>query len=316
LNKSLLGIVLAVLITFFNVLYLEAEAFNFTVKDQASCEELNGNWTTHVCFVNNLTVNADDTLKIYPNTTIIIQGTLSNFGKIEQNGSMINDGIISNNNGGTIFNDKGSIINNVNSTFRNSGGNIFINAGSIFFNNSSKILNDGGTIENSGGLIYNYKGIILNKVNSKIIINEGSTINSGTKDSTRFDGCQKPNSYIFNDGGVIILKNNGIIENLNGGLIRNSLGGIFYLIDGGSLFSICSELNNNGIIINGKGSSIFNYFGNFTNKETGIIFNDGGGTISNDAGTITNHNEFFNDCAGIIINYIDIFGPVTEIPCN
>ena len=166
MNKLHLGILFVVLITFFNVLYLEAEAFNYTVMDQESCEELNGNWTTHVCFVNNLTVNADDTLKIYPNTTIIIQGTLSNFGKIEQNGSMINEGIISNNNGGTIFNDKGSIIYNINSTFRNSGGNIFINAGSIFSNNSSKILNDGGTIEISGGLIYNYKSIIFNNFDS------------------------------------------------------------------------------------------------------------------------------------------------------
>jgi hypothetical protein len=208
------------------LLLQKAYADEYTVSDEASCLALppgsrSPSWvsSSNTCEIDGtLTIAAGDTLTISSGITveITISGTISN------------DGIINNVDGGTINN--GGTINDGGTINNNQGGNINNNVDGI-------INNDGGTI-NNGGIINNYGG----NINNNGIINNGGTINNGGK-INNFDGGNINNNGTINnvDGGNI--NNFGTINNNQGGFIDN---------DGNIINKCGGNINNNGGTISGN----------------------------------------------------------------
>lgn len=141
--------------------------------------------------ITNLVINPGDILQINSGITLIITGTLENFGTINNDGTIFNFGTI-NNEAGIIENNAGAIIENSGGTINNESGFIIINSQSTIINGG--IINNEGILENlSGGVLENPAGGTIN--NNGIIDNDGTIENDGVIFTSR--------NSVINNSGII-----------------------------------------------------------------------------------------------------------------
>jgi len=177
---------------------LEAEAVTTEIDSETS--------------ITNLVINPGDTLQINSGVTLIITGTVENFGTINNDGTILNFGTL-NNEAGIIENNSGGTIENSGGTINNSGGFIINNAQGIIKNGG--IINNEGILENlAGGLLDNSAGGTIK--NDGIIDNDGTIKNNGIITSSSDD--------VFNNSGNF--EGNEIVDSSNGAtVISGSSGG-------------------------------------------------------------------------------------------
>jgi hypothetical protein len=258
------------------------------------------------------TVNAGDTLIINPGVNVGISSLVNH-------GSVVNQGIIQFNSGGTIDNYGifinaggsfllgGKIINRASGIFSNDNGvNIELSSSDSIdnygtFSNYGRLSDTGaGSIDNfSTGQFNNYNSISFAATN---ILNQGHVLNAAGASFVYSNG----RSFV-NDGGV--LDNSGSFTafksvrfyNINGAAINNKAGAGFQ--NGGYGTASGSDFYSNA------GNAI-NNFGTFTNFDrlhnAGTFNNNNGATLTNTAtGTLPsllNNTGTLNNNAGATIN--------------
>jgi hypothetical protein len=168
-NSLALPIVFILLFSTLSLPIQEVKATNYSIKDKATCQEMNGSWNLLfiTCVISGLQLDNTDKLVVGPDMHLENTGTITNNG-----GAIYNYG--------TITNDEFSVI------YNNNDGNIY-NHGTITdsdgtINNYASIYNLDGTINNYGstynyGTIYNYNGSIIDDRHG-IIHNENGTIDN------------------------------------------------------------------------------------------------------------------------------------------
>ncbi len=114
-----------------------------TLEAEAVTTEIGSDTT-----ITNLVINPGDTLQVNSGASLIITGTLENFGTINNDGIILNFGTI-NNEAGIIENNAGAIIENSGGTINNESGFIIINSQSTIINGG--IINNEGILENLSG---------------------------------------------------------------------------------------------------------------------------------------------------------------------
>ena len=243
-------------------------------------------------------------------------GFVANSGTITAfiaNGTMINDGSMSNDPDGSIsvehppqssvqigsfnFTNSGSLYNLGSfvdfGNITNSGDALIINSGSFTFDSatinvgkfSAPVTFNVGNFTNSAGGVVTEDGATIN--------NTGTITNAGT-----FAEAQHVFSRINNVG---TLTNNGTISSYGylvnaGGTIVNS-GTLTNLV--GCSVASCGTIANGGIVINERGGNLTNQgnFGNYNTNPRRPQF----GTLTND-GNLTNANYFVNTAGGTTTN--------------
>jgi len=162
---------------------LEAEAVTTEIDSETS--------------ITNLVINPGDTLQINSGLTLIITGTVENFGTINNDGTILNFGTL-NNEAGIIENNSGGTIENSGGTINNSGGFIINNAQGIIKNDG--IINNEGILENlAGGLLDNSAGGTIK--NDGIIDNDGTIKNNGIITSSSDEG----NEIVDSSNGATVI---------------------------------------------------------------------------------------------------------------
>lgn len=151
----------------------DVRATNYSIKDKASCQEMNGSWNPLfiTCVISGLQLGNTDSLVVGPDIHLENTGTITNDGGTIYNyGTIMTDefSVIYNNNGGDIYNHgtltvSDGTINNYASIYNLDG--IINNYGSTY--NYNTIYNyNGSVIDDKHGVIYNNNGTIDNDCNS------------------------------------------------------------------------------------------------------------------------------------------------------
>ena len=243
-------------------------------------------------------------------------GTITNFGKLTDNGSIVISGEVSNPaalinssgahliNNGSIGLSTGSLTNNFGAQLTNNGtiGGAFANLtnSGTFTNKSTISLLDDSSLINSTGASFVNSGTITG--DSLGLLNQGTFNNKGTIGITSgFDPSSFANSGTFNNTGTISLSlifNSSSFSNT--GTLNNNKNGTITLND--SCGDFCSisvsnsgTLNNRGTVNITGGSA-----GLFTNS--GVINNSSGGTISNGLASTLDNTGTINNTSGGHIN--------------
>jgi hypothetical protein len=201
-----------------------AQATSWTIRDVNSaggdCHALGGFWdpADTTCRIGSLTIAAGDTLELERVTSsevrLLIQMALDNQGEIIVNhdtnlsnfGTLTNDGVITNRQGGTIYLDGAS----VNGGGIHNEGN-FTNAGTLTNTPAGEIVNTcdvsimpvGSTCDEDAGF-----------QNDDTLINEGLVLNSGNGFFTNADWFSNRNDGLFRNWG-------GVFTNLSDAVFYN-----------------------------------------------------------------------------------------------
>jgi hypothetical protein len=176
-DSPALPIVFILLFSALSLSIQEVRATNYSIKDQASCQEMNGSWNPLfiTCAIMGLQLGNEDKLVVGPDIRLENTGTITNDG-----GAIYNYGTLMTGEFSVIYNiDGGNIYNH--GAFTNSDGTI---------NNYASIYNIDGTINNYGstynyGTIYNYNGSTIDDRRG-LIHNDNGTIDNDC--NSVFDG--------------------------------------------------------------------------------------------------------------------------------
>lgn len=223
----------------------------------------------------------------------------SPFGRLVNNGTFINNSLLSAgsyadvvNNTGAYFANSGTM-NVFTSDFSNSGR--FNNSGGFTFFASSDpaSFSNSGTFNNSGTVTVGYSPFIQNSFSNTGTINNTGTMSVGY---VNFDiGFNSySNGGTINNSGTLTISSgtvSGLTPNLafeNSGAINNS--GTFNYAGVGSILDNTGAITNTGTVNNLTGASLSN---SGTLNNTGTIFNDSTSTLTN-SGTLKNYGTIIN----------------------